>query len=106
MTTQQTQTSTLMTHGICKLENPFNSYYSTAILQSGSYSSKTAISTSKTNSIATIRQLSYNPAATLRKLPFHFENQFNSYYSTAILQSGGYSTKTVITISKTNSIAT
>ncbi|KAG6045095.1 hypothetical protein E4U17_000283 [Claviceps sp. LM77 group G4] len=44
--------------------------------------------------MATFRQLFYNLAATLRKLPFHFETQFSSYYSTAILQSGGYFTKT------------
>ncbi|KAG6092590.1 hypothetical protein E4U30_005231 [Claviceps sp. LM220 group G6] len=56
--------------------------------------------------MATFRQLFYNLAATLRKLPFHFETQFNSYYSTAILQSGGYSTNTAIPISKPNSIAT
>ncbi|KAG6135423.1 hypothetical protein E4U28_005393, partial [Claviceps purpurea] len=42
-----------MAYGICTLENQFNSYYSTAILQSGGYPTKTAISTSKTNSIAT-----------------------------------------------------
>ncbi|KAG6321110.1 hypothetical protein E4U22_002435, partial [Claviceps purpurea] len=45
--------SMLMAYGICTLENHFNSYYSTAMLQSGGYSTKTAISTSKTNSIAT-----------------------------------------------------
>ncbi|KAG6085615.1 hypothetical protein E4U15_001201 [Claviceps sp. LM218 group G6] len=56
--------------------------------------------------MATFRQLFYNLAATLRKLLFHFETQFNSYSSTAILQSGGYSTKTAIPISKPNSIAT
>ncbi|KAG6018430.1 hypothetical protein E4U40_000329 [Claviceps sp. LM458 group G5] len=59
----------LMAYGICTLENQFNSYYSTAILQSGGYSTKTAILTSTTNSIATFRQLFYNLAATLRNLP-------------------------------------
>ncbi|KAG6040694.1 hypothetical protein E4U17_001897, partial [Claviceps sp. LM77 group G4] len=59
----------LMAYDICTFENRFNSYDSTAILQSGGYSTKTAILTSTTNSIATFRQLFYNLAATLRNLP-------------------------------------
>ncbi|KAG6087050.1 hypothetical protein E4U30_000758, partial [Claviceps sp. LM220 group G6] len=64
-----TRPSMLMAYGICTLEHQFNSYDSTAILQSGGYSTKTAILTSTTNSIATFRQLFYNLAATLRNLP-------------------------------------
>ncbi|KAG6018623.1 hypothetical protein E4U19_008230, partial [Claviceps sp. Clav32 group G5] len=64
-----TRSSMLMAYGICTLENQLHSYISTAILQSGSYSAKTAILTSTTNSIATFRQLFYNLAATLRNLP-------------------------------------
>ncbi|KAG6044291.1 hypothetical protein E4U39_003496 [Claviceps sp. Clav50 group G5] len=74
MITQQTQTSTLMTHGICKLRQLiqwllFDSYF-------------------------TIWQLLY------KNCHFHFENQFNSYCSTAILQFGSHFTKTATPTSK------
>ncbi|KAG6298582.1 hypothetical protein E4U09_000726, partial [Claviceps aff. purpurea] len=68
--------SMLMAYGICTLENQFNSYVLTAILQSGSYSAKPAVP------------------------------QFNSYFSTAILHFGSYSTKTANLTSPTNPIAT
>ncbi|KAG6043525.1 hypothetical protein E4U17_000931 [Claviceps sp. LM77 group G4] len=63
-----TRPSMLVAYGICKLENQLNSYDLTAILESGSYSAKSAILTSTINSIATFRQLFYNLAATLRKV--------------------------------------